>query len=379
MGLNVRVYRDLEQLDESAVTFWQQHQWHPYGDIDLVAQEYQDNKGSWQPYLIAIRDQQEIIAWVIGKILKVPLKLQFGYKVVAGPALTTLVVHRSGFIGKWRQPLYALLQKHWREMLAAGLVDAVQVRVIPLASPLHEIAAAGLPFHCYGHFEVVQEYWQLNKVECFEAFLKTHTHLKNTFRKHSRRLKSFFGDGAEIKCFQHSHELKSMLIDSEAIARTTWQRKLGDPSFAEDGVRSRYHCYFEKGWARAYFLYLDRRPVAFLRGIIYRGVFHALEKGYDPDYQDFGVGTYLLLEVIRRMCEEPSIHAVDFNVGNAEDKRRYCDSVFKVSDIHLFRPGSRLWILVMLRLAAQGTHELAKSISHRWGFYQSVRKRWRHG
>lgn len=378
VALSVQVHRDLQQLDAGVAAFWKRKQWHPYGDIDLVTREHRDRMEQGEPYLLAIRDQEEIISCVIGKIMKVPLKLQFGYKVAAGPALTTLVVHRSGFIGRWQHPLYALVLKHWREVLASGVADAVQLRAIPLDSPLHAIAHKAVPFLRRSHFEVVQEYWLLTQIHSFEDFLESRRTVKRNYKYCANRLNRLFSDKMEITCYCNLAEMGLMLEHSEAVSRQTWQRTLGGLSILDDKYRSRYEFYFSKGWCRGYIFYIEKTPVAFLHGIIYKGVFYAENMGYDPTYGNLGFGTYLLLHVIKELCRDMSVDTLDFNVGNSEAKRPYCNSSFKVSEILLFAPGMRLWPVIFLHLMAQGSHELAKSISHRWGFYGSLRNRWRH-
>lgn len=378
MSPDISVYRDLHQLDGCVVDFWKRHQWHPSGDLDYVTSEYAIGKATWTPYVMVLKDQREVIACVFGKIQKLPLKLQFGYKVLSGPPLTTLLVHRSGFIGNWQEPLYEFVQTKWLKILASGEIDALLLRVIPLDSPLQHSAVADVPFLLKDHFKIVQEYWLLTQLQSFKDFLQQHPNLRKHFRYYGNRLNRVFSDKVEIITYHEPDQLERMLQDSEEIGRKTWQRKLGGATFLEDEERSRYEFYFAKGWCRGYILYLDHIPVAFVHGISYGDVFHVLRLGYDPSYRSLSVGTYLLMDVIKEFCVNVNIRTLDFNAGNSEAKRQYCDNCIVVSDIHVFAPRSRLWIPILLRLAAQGSHQFAKTLSHRMGFYQSIRKYWRH-
>lgn len=377
VSLSAQVYRDFQQLDESVAAFWKRAQWHPDGDLDLVAREHRERKEEWGLHILAVRDRDEIISCVVGKIIKVPLKLQFGYKVAAGPVLSTLVAHHSGFIGRWEHPHYVLVQKHWQQMLASRAVDAVHLRAIPIDSPVQAIACSAVPFLRRGHFEVMQESWQLTQLQSFAAFLQKHPTLRKRSKYYRNRLNRAFAGKVAIKSYDKPNQLEVMLQDSEEIGRETWQRKLGGASFLEDEERSRYQYYLSRGWCRVYILYLDHIPAAFVHGIAFGEVFYVLKLGYHPDYRDLSVGTYLLLHVIKEFCGDDRIHTLDFNVGNDEAKRQYCDHSVRVSDIHLFAPGWRLWLPILLRLSTQASHELAKAISRRCGIYQSVKKRWR--
>jgi len=378
LGLSLCVYRDLQHLDQRVAEFWTAHQWHPFGNIDWVKHEYRVGKERWEPYIVAIRDQEKIISCAVGKIMLLPLKLQFGYKVVAGPRLTTLVIHLSGLIGRWQPAHYALIRQHWREILDSRVVDSVHARGVPLTCPLHEIAAAGLPFLRRGHFEVVQEYWLITQLQSCEVFFGRHPNLRKHFRYYRNRLNRVFPGKVEIRLYHEPDPLEPMLGDSEKVGRETWQRRLGQPSFLEPEERSHLEFHFARGWYRGFVLYFDHVPVAFVHGIICGKIFYVLKLGYHPAFRNLSVGTYLLLHVIEEFSGNDNIHILDFNVGNSEAKRLYCDCSYRVSDIHLFAAGSRLWVPILLRLAAQGCHELAKAISHRWGFYQWIRHRWRH-
>lgn len=363
--------------DDGITAFWRTNQWHPHGDMDYVKDEYQNRQDDFGLNLIVIRDGHEVIACSIGKIQKLPLNLRFGYRLFKGPSLNTLVVHRSGFIGNWEQASWELLLERWQEFMASGLVDMVSLRGIPLDSPLHRIVACKVPLFRQDYFQTIQEYWLLRQLDSFAGFARSHPQLSKTFRKQRNRLARLFGDKVAIRCYRNLAEMAVMLQDSEEVGKKTWQRKHGAPSFLADDERWKYEFYFSRGWGRAYVLYLDQMPVAFQHGNTYQGVFHAVCTGYDPSYRNLGVGAFLLMNVIKDLCGEADIHMVDFNVGNAEDKKQYCDNCFQVSDINLYGPGRRLWFPAALHLASQGGHELAKGIAHRLGCYRSLRKQLR--
>lgn len=379
MSLELHVHHDFQELDENLIAFWRMQQKHPYGDLDYANWEYANRREEWIPHILSIRDQGEIVSCAFGKIQKLPVKLQFGYKVLRGPSLRTLVVHRSGFIGNWNEFLYSFLHQQLRDMLSSGAIDALLLRMIPLESPLYHIVQRGIPFLQRNQFPIVQEYWLLKQPPSFSEFLKCHPNLKKHYKYYRNRLNRAFSNKVEVHCYCSPDEMERMLRDSEEIGRKTWQRRLGDASFLADMERSRYRFYFGKGWCRGYVLYLDQVPAALVHGIAYRDAFYVLKLGYDPSYRNLSVGTFLLLHVIKELCGNANIRTLDFNAGNDEAKRQYCDSSFKVSAIQLFGPGLRLWIPILLHLAAQGSHQLAKAISHRMRSYHAIRARWRYG
>jgi len=376
MGLNITVYHRLP-LDESIVRFWKENQWHPYGDMDYFSHEYENRTKGWSPFILAIRDNEKIFSCVIGRMQRLPVSFQFGYTVFHGPNLNTLTIHRTGLLGEWKYAHYELLQEKLWELMSSGSIEAVTLRATPRNSPMQELCRSRLSPLRRDHVQITQEHWLLNQLHSFEGFVKSHSNIKGTFRKHANRLRKSYGTSLAIKCYAEPYELDVMLEHSEKIARETWQRRVGEQSFLKDEVRSRYLFYCNLGWSRAFLLYIENNPVAFLHGIVYKNVFYAENKGYDPLYRSEGVGTYLLMQVIREMCEDPLIHSVDFNVGNDEDKKRYCSTSFSVSDIQLFGPGIKPQFLNLLHFMAQGSHQLGKMLAHRLGCYQSLRGRLR--
>lgn len=378
MGFNITVYHDL-RLDAGITRFWENHQWHPHADLEYVRHEYQFGREGGVPCVMAISDRRDLVSCAIGKIEKLPLKLQFGYRIIQGPPLTTLLLHGRSFLGDWQHATCAFLMDHVLSLLATGTIDALGLRGIPLDSPLGEMASSKVPFLRRDHFPIVQEYWVLNQLDSFEAFLKEHHSVRRNFKECRNRLRRVVGNKVRIERYCHLDQLDQMLQHSETIGRKTWQRKLQDFSFLHHQVRAAYEFYFKMGWSRAFILHVNDHPAAFLHGLVYKGVFYAEKMGYDPAYRSLSLGTYLMMKVIEELCADPSINSMEFGVGNPEDKMRYCDSAFQVADMLLFGPGMRWWPLVLLRLMAQGSHQLGKQLSRKMGFYHSLRRHSRRG
>ncbi len=367
------------ELDEDFISFWETHQWHPHGDFDYIRHEHENTCDPWQFFAMALKDHKAIRACAIGRIQKLPLRLQFGYKIFKGPSSTTLVVHESGFIGHWDVAGFQFLMESLRNLLAMGMVDALLFRMLPLDSPLHSIARSLFPFFRRDHFRIVQDCWALNQLDSFEAFLGARHTLRRNFRTYGNRIARAFSNKVEIKCYRNPAELDRMLQDSEEVGRKIWQRKLGEPSFLDREERFKYEFYVDQGWYRGYVLYLDGIPAAYRHGIVYKDVFYVGRTGYDPNFRHLGLGTYLLVNVIKDYCGTGHIRVLDFAAGNAEDKRQYCNVSFAAANIHVFGPKLRLVALNSLRLTAQAGHQLAKTLLHRFGWYESVRKQWRSG
>ena len=64
-----------------------------------------------------------------------------------------------------------------------------------------------------------------------------------------------------------------------------------------------------RGWTRCYLLECGGVPTAFMIGYQYRGTYHYVDVGFDPDWEKFSVGTMLHLAVLRELTDV-EIHLV---------------------------------------------------------------------
>ena len=121
----------------------------------------------------------------------------------------------------------------------------------------------------------------------------------------------------------------------------------------------------ERGWFRAYVLYLDDEPIAFWQGQAYNGVFSTGVPGFDPAYAEHRVGNYVLFKLIADLCADESIDTLDYGFGDAEYKRRFGTRSWEEQDVHLFAPTAKGFrtnaIRSSLLTAVAGEHAAARA------------------
>jgi CelD/BcsL family acetyltransferase involved in cellulose biosynthesis len=133
----------------------------------------------------------------------------------------------------------------------------------------------------------------------------------------------------------------------------------------------------ERGWFRAWVLYLDGEPAAFWHGERYAGTFRTGNPGFDPKYDPYGIGTYLMLRMVDDLCGDPDVHAVDHGLGDATYKRRYGTRSWTEGNVFVFPRsfrGARLnaTLTVVARVVA-----LARWLAQRGGLLGGAKSRWR--
>ena len=106
--------------------------------------------------------------------------------------------------------------------------------------------------------------------------------------RYLRRLEKRFGDRLSLRIFRGASEGDRVFTDLGIVARKTYQHALG-VAFAQRQLERRIvTLLMERGWFRAYVLYLDGEPISFWHGHAYRGAFVTGVPGYDPAYRSPG-------------------------------------------------------------------------------------------
>lgn len=149
---------------------------------------------------------------------------------------------------------------------------------------------------------------------------RTRADLKRTRR---RFVEAVSGDYS-VRCFRQADDVPQFVEDAVALSSKTYQFKLlGAGLRSPEELASRYSIAAEFGWLRCYILYIGQRAVAFQVGLLHRGVFHAQEIGYDPEFGKLQVGIFLHTEVLQDLCAlQPEADVFDFGNDDNLHKQR---------------------------------------------------------
>lgn len=104
-------------------------------------------------------------------------------------------------------------------------------------------------------------------------------------------------------------------------------------AFHEDFTRRA----MERGWLRLFVLKLDGAPVAAVYGLMYDGIFHFYQSGFDPAFNKYSVGLVVLGHSIRRAIEDGA-REYDLLHGDEGYKFRWASAQRPLSRLTLFPP-----------------------------------------
>jgi CelD/BcsL family acetyltransferase involved in cellulose biosynthesis len=143
-------------------------------------------------------------------------------------------------------------------------------------------------------------------------------------------------------------------------------------------MRKRLHLKAEKGWLRAYVLYIGDRPCAFWVGTLYCQEFHSDFMGYDPDYSKYSPGMYLINQVIESFCNSnEEIAAIDFGLGDAQYKEILGDVQWQDACAYVFAPTLRGLALNAMRTPIMAIDRAGRQALGRVKLLSKLKKLWR--
>jgi hypothetical protein len=196
--------------------------------------------------------------------------------------------------------------------------------------------------------------------------------------KHNKLLKNFAGR-IRIKCFRGAEEIDVMAEDVEQIAKTSYQRGLGVGFIDSPAMRERLRLMAEKGWLRAYVLYLAERPCAFWIGDINQGTFGGDYIGYDNGFAKYSPGMFLQTKVIEGFCDgnREGVTGIDFGPGNAQYKELLSNQRWRETAVYIFAPSLKGISLNVVRSIVVGMDQTIKRVLARTNLLQRIKKSWR--
>ncbi len=196
-----------------------------------------------------------------------------------------------------------------------------------------------------------------------------------TIKRKIKKFNVFCNDTIEFKVYRSKQELQEFYQLAREVSRKSYQEKLLDAGLPDTAEFTQEM--LEKAQndnVRAYLLFCDNTPVAYMYCPVHDNVLLYQYLGYDPDYMKWSVGTILHWFVFEDLFKEAKFSYFDFTEGQSEHKRLYstnsilCGNIFILQDSFMMR----FWIRNHLRLEAVSNG--LGNILERWGVKAKIKK-----
>jgi len=331
-----------------------------------------------RPHVVVLSRDGQAEAMVVARIEDLRLRCTVGYKTIATPRARFMTVVHGGVIGGDSESTCEVLLDELLASLERREADVVRLPGLRAGSSLHTAARTSPPFRSRDFLTGLEPHRSLRLPTSMDEFLATRSRkTRESVKRYEKRLLREHGDHLSTRILREAGDADRLFADIEEVAAKTYQRGLGVAFEDNEEHRRLTALGLERGWFRAYLLYLDDRPIAFWHGCAYNGTFAIGSPGYDPEFSAYRVGMFLQMRMIEDLCRDESIHTLDYGHGDAEYKRRFGSEDWDEADVLIFAPTSRGVALNVARTSTGALSRGARRVLAGTGLDTRLKRRWR--
>jgi hypothetical protein len=373
----VVIARGVDEI-EAMRTKWQKFDLPSvHHDIDFYLAKVRSRPAIVRPHTILLERDGQPEAIAIGRLEESALECRLGYDTVYRPRVRVLVMRPGILLRTEAQSTARAIVAEIIGCLARGEADAASFYGLDVGSHLFR-AARELPARvCRAPFIVREEHRTLELSASVDEFLASRSrHARGEVRGLDRRLTRKYGERLSVKIFRAPEEIDRLFADVDRVSARTYQRALRVAFADTEEQRETIALALDRGWFRAYVLYLDAEPIAYRSGFVYRGRFTGSKTGYDPAYRNDRVGMYLLVRLIENLSADNGVAVLDFGYGDAEEKRRFSSSSSDEAHPLIFAPTFNGVRVNLARTAIAAADKFGRRTLEQTGLVRPVKRWW---
>jgi hypothetical protein len=374
---DIKVIKSLEEIEDIRF-FWEAHQCYPDADIDFYIAFCRANKANVSPHITVLMHQGKPDAMMIGRIDCTDFKFNFGYKVLFGVKVRSLSILYGGIIGNLTDLAHNLLLDGIMDSLSKGEADIAFFNHIISDSYIYNLVIKRPGFLFRDHSPKSYLHWCAKLPDSFNAYQDTRSKkFKRTLNLFNNRTKKQYGDNQSVVCLQQVDEFDRIINDIEMIASKTYHRGMNTGFIDNDATRDRIKLALKRNLFRAYIMYLDQKPSAYMMGMKYNHTFFPQATGYDPGYNHYSPGTLIIMEMFKRLFDEGDIQAVDFGFGDAFYKHNFCEDHWQESPVFIYAPTLKGGLLNAIKSLLNIISGFTADVLKKFNLTDKVKKIWR--
>lgn len=322
-GTVIEVARDVAEVEALRASWQAAEIRNVDSDIDYFLTVVEMSPYALRPHVVRCRRPGRPDQLGIARIEQYELPLRIARHTLAVPRLRAVVVTFGGIVGVDTQDDAAALLDALYEPVRRGEADALVLRDLAVHAPVmaaaHHLAAGrrvyGMP---------VQHRWLAERPASLEEFLKQQSYARRKdMRRCLRRLDAGAAGVLHLRRASTPEDGDGLVRDIEQVAAIAYQRRIETGFVGHALTEALVRLGLERGWFRAWVLYLDQRPVAFWAQTKYAGVFGGGSTAYDPSFQRHSVGQYCMLRMIEDIATDDEITLLDLGHGDFDYKQKF--------------------------------------------------------
>jgi hypothetical protein len=375
---SVNVLRTLPEL-ETIRREWQSWPGNRDSEMESYLALVRTNQETVRPHVLVVYREGRPDAILVGRIDKGQIRCKLGYFEM-GLDARIMRFGNGALRGNPSEENSELLVREVLLSLSLGEADAAHLSFLKRGSDLCRLSTAKPGPLCRDYLRAPLTHFATVLPATPEEF---YSGLSSGARwqaksKQKKLLKAFGGD-IRIRCFREPAELETLMQDVEEVARKSYQRGLGVGFSDTPKIREQFRLKAERGWLRAYVLYIADRPCSFWIGDVNQGAFGSDYLAYDAEFEKYSPGMCLILKVIEGFCNETpqGITEIDFATGYAQYKEVLSNRKWEEEDVHIFAPTIKGASLNLVRSFFAMIDQTGKKFLASMNLLQKLKKRWR--
>lgn len=209
--------------------------------------------------------------------------------------------------------------------------------------------------------------------DAYLAALSANT--RSGIKRKAKRLAQASGGALDVRRFRSPAEIEAFHAVARDLSRKTYQAKLLGGGLPDDArfVQAMLSLAAADA-ARAWLLYVEEQPVAYLYCPIEHGTVRYDHVGHDPDFADVSPGSVLQMEAMRDLFAEGCHRRFDFTEGEGQHKRQFATDGVACADLLLLRPTVVNRATVAALSAFDGGMAQAKQFVNRLGLHAIAKR-----
>jgi CelD/BcsL family acetyltransferase involved in cellulose biosynthesis len=209
-----------------------------------------------------------------------------------------------------------------------------------------------------------------------ETYLKKFSSkTRATLRRKVRKFGELSGGTIDRREYRSPQELATFHDLARQLSQKTYQERLLDAGLPEsEGFKRQMIAAAERGEVRAYLLFCEEKPVAYLYTPVRNGVFDYAYLGYDPELARWSPGTVLQWLVLESLFAEGGHRLFDFSGGQGAHKQLFSTGSQDCADVYFFSRTPRNLVLVPAHGGLDAASDLLAAGLDRLGLKKRIKK-----
>ena len=343
-------------------------------DVDVYSAVLRSARKGTEPFILLVERCGRPDALLVGESQSTEISHRIGYLTLSTSSVRSLSFTYGGFLGNQSRENAEVLTSKILEFLHKGEADVAQLNFIRTDSSLYRCVLTSAVFFSRDHFIGRRQHWVMDLPGTMgEVYSRLSGAQRSQLRRKTKKLQMEFGGAIQIRRYGEPSGLEVMIRDLETVAQRTYQRGLRVGFEKSAAILNLLQLEAEKGWLRAYILYLEMKPCASWVGCIYDGVFYSDFLAHDPAYGAYSPGTFLLTQTTADLCENKLV-SIDFGIDEARYKHQFGNRCWTESATQLFAPSLKGTELLLAASAASFTSRFVKGFLERTALLSTVKK-----